>query len=138
MKYGYGIHDHTPEGDPAFGVPAASGEWLVSFLLLCMVDGSTRGDDLDEKIRRIGFHDARPGEVYRTLQRMEDKGLVSSTREEPGALSGRPGLPWRTYEITEPGEAYLEFRAGLLVDQRKITDLFVDAYSRRSLGRDLV
>lgn len=118
--------EHPQTDGTADGLPAvASKDWLVSFLLLCIEDSGSYSQDLERGIEDIGFHDVRSREVYRALRGMEEEGLLAIAED---------GLPWKRYGITQSGRAYLEFRANLLEDHRKMTDLFLHAYERRSRG----
>lgn len=140
VKDGDARDGHAPSGDPEFGVPAvASKGRLASFLLLCLSDGGSHGHELEEKAEEIGFHNASPQKVHRTLREMEFEGLIQMTgQEEPGFMVSRPGLPWRKCEITESGRAYPESQAGSLLEHRSMSDIFLKAYASRDLGKDLV
>ena len=74
-----------------------------------------------ELVERSGG-ELRRGTVYVTLQRMEEKGLVTS-RPEPTPRSGdRPGgLPRRLYRATALGERLLALQQGFHAAQLAAT-----------------
>ncbi len=105
-------------------------DWLIPFLLLCLRGGDLRGYDLVGKMADLGFGAARPGEVYRSLRRAEEEGLISSEREELGYLLSR-----RRYGLTEPGEAYIEFLADSLGAYQKEISAFLLAHGDRPVHK---
>ena len=118
-----------PEGrDPvtARARDARFGDWLMPFLLLCMRGGDLNGYELLRKVEELGFGAVRPGEVYRTLRRAEQEGLVLS---EKGNLMYL--LSHRRYRLAEAGEAYIEFLADSLASYKREIEAFLRAYEER-------
>lgn len=98
-------------------------EWLMPFLLLCMRGSDLRGYELMGRVSDLGFGSVRPGEIYRTLRRAEEEGLVFSEHEKLGYLLSR-----RRYGLTEPGRAYIEFLADSMRSYQKEIESFLKAY----------
>jgi PadR family transcriptional regulator, regulatory protein PadR len=98
-------------------------EWLMPFLLLCMRGGDMRGYELMGRVAGLGFGSVRPGEIYRTLRRAEEEGLVASEHERLGYLLSR-----RRYGLTEPGKAYIEFLADSMRSYQREIESFLRAY----------
>ena len=106
---------------------APANTWLISFLLLFLRDGVFYGHELEERIDALGVAGMCPKEVYQSLREMEWEGLVRCDREDNG--HGNSGISeWRC-EITEVGQAYLEFWANSLNQYRREMDLFLNAYA---------
>lgn len=106
---------------------APAGTWLIPFLLLLLRDGVSYGDELEERLDALGVAEMRPKEVYQSLREMEWEGLVRCDREDNG--HGNSGISeWRC-EITEVGQAYLEFWVNSLNQYRKEMDLFLSTYA---------
>jgi DNA-binding PadR family transcriptional regulator len=61
--------------------------------------GASIRRDLSERAKR----DYSVGAIYTTLQRLEDKGLLSSSMTEPTAVRG--GRAKRRFQLTAPGHA---------------------------------
>ena len=73
-------------------------------LLLLLAEKAAHGYELMENLDQFDF-DPRcqdPGQIYRTLRRMENEGLVLSTWE-----TGESGPARRCYEITPDGRDLL-------------------------------
>lgn len=98
-------------------------DWLVPFLLLCLRGGELKGHDLLGKMADLGFGVVRPVEVYKTLRRAEEEGLVYSGWDDLGYLLSR-----RRYGLTEGGGAYIEFLANSLVSYREEISTFLHVY----------
>ena len=110
-----------PASDGVVEVPSAS--WLVPFLLLVLQERDSSGNELVWGMRDFDFGLRNPAVVHRSLQQMEEEGLVVSEHEwSDGRLS------WR-YSIREPGEAYLEFWANSLARYREEVDFFLHLYN---------
>jgi DNA-binding PadR family transcriptional regulator len=98
-------HDVTPLGEF---------EQMVLLAVLCAEkDGEAYGitvyDELTSRTRRR----VARGAVYMTLDRLEKKGLLSSSQTEPTAERG--GRAKRCYQVTKPAMAALrESRRALL------------------------
>jgi PadR family transcriptional regulator, regulatory protein PadR len=101
-------------------------DWFVPFLLLCMRGGDLQGHELMDRLADLGFSAVRPGEIYRTLRRAEEEGLIFSEKESLGYL-----LSQRRYGLTEPGKAYIEFLADSLKTYRDEIEAFLLAYADR-------
>lgn len=111
--------------DDTLTAPAST--WLIPFLLLFLRDGVSCGDELEERLDALGVARMRPKEVYQSLWEMEWEGLVRCDREDNG--NGNSGISeWRC-EITEVGQAYLEFWANSLNQYRRERDLFFNTYA---------
>ena len=111
--------------DDTLTAPAST--WLIPFLLLFLRDGVSYGDELEERLDALGVAGMRPKEVYQSLREMEWEGLVRCDREDNG--HGNSGISkWRC-EITEVGQAYLEFWANSLSQYRREMDLFFNTYA---------
>jgi PadR family transcriptional regulator PadR len=108
--------------DDTLTAPAST--WLIPFLLLFLRDGVSCGDELEERLDALGVAGMRPKEVYQSLREMEWEGLVRCDRED----SGHGNSEWRC-EITEVGQAYLEFWANSLNQYRREMDLFFNTYA---------
>jgi DNA-binding PadR family transcriptional regulator len=86
--------------------PVSIGELELAALLTVArlgVDayGASIRRDLSERSRR----DHSVGAIYTTLQRLEDKGLITSMMSEPTAVRG--GRARRCYRVTGAGERAL-------------------------------
>jgi PadR family transcriptional regulator PadR len=79
-------------------------EQLVMLAVLRLGDGAsgmTVRRELDVRARRAGTI----GSVYGTLERLEEKGLLSSRRGQPDPVRG--GRARRYFRVEPPGEAAL-------------------------------
>ncbi len=102
---------------------ARSGGWLMPFLLLCMRGGDLNGYELLREMEDLGFGAVRPGEVYRTLRRAEQEGLIFSDKGNLMYLLSR-----RRYRLAEAGEAYIEFLANSFASYRRKIEAFLRIY----------
>ena len=100
--------------------------WLMPFLLLCMRGGDVNGYELLRRMEDLGFGAVRPGEVYRTLRRAEQEGLVLSEKGNLVYLLSR-----RRYRLAEAGEAYVVFLADSLASYKREIEAFLRAYEGR-------
>ncbi len=90
-----------------------------------MREGDLRGQELMGRMADLGFGAVRSGEIYRALRRAEEEGLVVSRQEHRfGYLLSR-----RSYGLTEPGRAYLEFLADSLEAYKGEIEAFLRAYA---------
>ncbi|CAN5198959.1 hypothetical protein BH24ACT19_BH24ACT19_16170 [soil metagenome] len=109
---------------------APSTAWLVPFLLLDLRGSEAYGHELRRRMSDLGFHERRPGAVYRILLQVEGEGMVFCDRDGDGYETSE-----RRYSIAEAGESYLEFWAESLVRYREEIDLFSEVYER--IGREV-
>jgi DNA-binding PadR family transcriptional regulator len=103
---------------------APASTWLIPFLLLFLRYGVSYGDELQERLDALGVAGIRPEEIHQSLREMEWEGLVRCDREDDGH-----GISERGCEITEVGQAYLEFWANSLTQYREEMDLFLSTYA---------
>ena len=109
------------------GMLEAPPAWLGSFILLSLREQDSYGDELAQKMAGFGFSGTkRPEAIYRALRQMEKDGMGAS--EQDGSDGKRS---YRSYSITESGEAYLEFWANSLARYQEEIDLFLKIYSRK-------
>ncbi len=97
--------------------------FLQPCLLLLLREQPAHGYELLERLRAFGFERSDPGRLYRSLQKLEDAGLVRSAWE---ASSSGPAR--RIYEITRAGMADLHEKAKGLVGTRGTLDHFLGRY----------
>ena len=116
---------YVEEGEDTTGL---NREWILPFLLLSIRERDLHGNELLQKIGDLGFGAVRAGEIYMVLWKAEREGLVFSEPGEAGHVLSR----WR-YELTEVGEAYLEFLANSLESYSKEIEVFFRAYDGRTL-----
>jgi poly-beta-hydroxybutyrate-responsive repressor len=106
-------------------------DWMAPFLLICLQERDHHSHELARKVIDAGFEATHPKEVYRTLQQMENEGvLVSEVDGFDRELSRR------RYSITESGDAYLEYLADALMQYGEKIDLFFRLYNK-PLTREL-
>lgn len=84
----------------------ARGAWLGEFELILLLTLVQLGDDaygvtISRQIEKISGREAALGSVYAALDRLEEKGLVSSRLGDPTAERG--GRAKRYFEVTEQG-----------------------------------
>jgi poly-beta-hydroxybutyrate-responsive repressor len=91
---------------------------------LLLLEGSSHGYDLLERMKGLGFSKSDPGGMYRTLRSLEHEGLVASTWETSTAGPAR-----RTYTITAEGEDQLRGWALVIDDSRRALEQFLDRYT---------
>jgi poly-beta-hydroxybutyrate-responsive repressor len=100
-------------------------DWMAPFLLICLQERDHHSHELAQKVIDAGFEATHPKEVYRTLQQMENEGvLVSEVDGFDRELSRR------RYSITESGDAYLEYLADALMQYGEKIDLFFRLYNK--------
>ena len=101
------------------GRPCPEGKierFIEPCLLLLLAEKTAHGYELMENLEQFQF-DPRcqdPGQVYRTLRRMEKEGLVQSAWE-----TGEAGPARRCYQITADGRDILQ--AWMLTLKKRIT-----------------
>jgi poly-beta-hydroxybutyrate-responsive repressor len=106
-------------------------DWMAPFLLICLQERDHHSHELARKVIDAGFEPTHPEEMYRTLQQMENEGvLVSEVDGFDRELSRR------RYSITESGDAYLEYLADALMQYGENIDLFFRVYNKQ-LTREL-
>jgi poly-beta-hydroxybutyrate-responsive repressor len=106
-------------------------DWMAPFLLICLQERDHHSHELARKVIDAGFEATHPKEVYRTLQQMENEGVLVS--EDDGFDRE---LSRRRYSITESGDAYLEYLADALMQYGEKIDLFFRLYNK-PLTREL-
>jgi poly-beta-hydroxybutyrate-responsive repressor len=100
-------------------------DWMAPFLLICLQERDHHSHELARKVIDAGFEATHPKEVYRTLQQMENEGVLVS--EDDGFDRE---LSRRRYSITESGDAYLEYLADALMQYGEKIDLFFWLYNK--------
>ncbi len=103
--------------------PVQPRNYLRPCLLLLLGEERTYGYELREKLEPLSLGHWDPGTVYRTLNTMEDDGLVRSTWER-----SLEGPRRRRYEITPAGRVVLEDWARELCGMRDVIINFIDRY----------
>ncbi len=98
-------------------------------MLLLLGEEPTYGYELREKLEPLSLGHWDPGTVYRTLNTMEDDGLVRSTWER-----SQEGPRRRRYEITPAGSAVLDDWARELCGMRDVIIDFIDRYEADHSG----
>lgn len=73
----------------------------ITLLAILRLDGGAYGVSIREEIRACTGRQVAAGALYTTLNRLEDKGLVSSRLGAPTAERG--GRAKRYYVVTAPG-----------------------------------
>ena len=116
-------------GKPGPGVArepdARPRDWLVAMTLVSLREGSSYGYELMERLAALGWWEASPGTLYRTLRRMEGEGLCES---EWGISADSSGPARRMYSLTLAGEAYLDSWAEGCERYQQIVDRFFLTY----------
>lgn len=111
--------------------PVQPRNYLRPCVLLLLGEEPTYGYELREKLAPLSMGSWDPGTVYRTLNTMEDDGLVHSTWERSAEGPRR-----RRYEITRDGSAVLDAWARELCGMRdRIVD-FIDRYEADHLPHE--
>jgi poly-beta-hydroxybutyrate-responsive repressor len=101
-------------------------DWMAPFLLIYLQERDRHSHELARKVIDSGFEATHPEEVYRTLQQMENEGVLVS--EDDGFDRE---LSRRRYSITESGDAYLEYLADALTQYGEKIDLFFRVYNKQ-------
>ncbi|MBA3472438.1 MAG: PRC-barrel domain-containing protein [Rubrobacter sp.] len=100
-------------------------DWMAPFLLICLQERDRHSHELARKMIDSGFEATHPEEMNRTLQQMENEGVLVS--EDDGFDRE---LSRRRYSITESGDAYLEYLADALMQYGEKIDLFFRLYNK--------
>lgn len=105
----------------------------VQFLLLLILNEvPMHGYQLAEELQNRGYvHEGRfkTGSLYTILNRMENKGSLTSTKQE--SQSGRPR---RVYSITEEGKTHLKRGLQYMLRRKKFLDEMEEYYRRHFPG----
>ncbi len=104
---------------------APSKSWLTPCLLLDLRRGEAVGYELRRSMSGLGFRERRRGDVYQTLNQMEDEGMVFCNRDGDDYE-----VPERSYAITEAGRSYLDLWAESLTRYRQEINSYFEAYER--------
>ncbi len=107
--------------------------YLRPCLLLLLGEEPTYGYELRDKLARLSLGHCDPGTVYRTLNIMEDDGLVHSTWERSAE-----GRRRRRYDITPAGSDLLDAWARELCGMRDMIVDFIDRYEANHNGHESV
>lgn len=101
-------------------------EQLVLTAVLSLADNAY-GVTIHEKVSKLSApKGVSLGAVYVTLDRLEEKSLITSRRSEPRAERG--GRAKRCYRLSEEGERALE---DAVEAARRLSDEIIRAWSRR-------
>src|SRR5918997_6630087 len=100
-------------------VQARPRNWLVPVALVTLQEENSYGYELMERVKEFGFEQINPGNLYRTLRRMENEGLCRSTWE-----TQKGGPARRVYAITAYGESSLKLWAEGLKRYREVMESF--------------
>lgn len=100
--------------------------FLEPALLLLLHHGPAHGYTLIEQLRAFDLGDMNPSVVYRALRDMEERGWISSSRDEEETQ----GPPRRVYQLDSLGHEVLEWWMRDLGDTRRIIDQLLDAFQR--------
>ena len=102
-------------------------DWVTPVALVILREESSYGYKLLERLEeQFGFEQILPGTLYRTLRRMEQKGLCKSEWE-----TAEGGLARRMYYITALGESFLAAWAEGCERYQNVMDCFYQAYTSR-------
>jgi poly-beta-hydroxybutyrate-responsive repressor len=101
-------------------------DWMAPFLLIYLQERDRHSHELARKVIDSGFEATHPEEVYRTLQQMENEGVLVSEGDGFDRELSR-----RRYSITESGDAYLEYLADALTQYGEKIDLFFRLYNKQ-------
>ncbi len=107
-------------------LPVQPRNYLRPCLLLLLAEEPTYGYEVREKLGELSPSHWDPGTVYRTLNTMEDDGLVRSTWERSAEGPRR-----RLYEITDAGDCELGAWARELCGMRNMIIEFIGRYESR-------
>jgi PadR family transcriptional regulator PadR len=108
--------------DPLAGLPR---NFQRPCLLLLIGEKPSHGYDLLDRLRDLGFKQADPGLLYRSLRAMEQEGLVKSDWEV-----SELGPPRRRYELSDEGKDWLHAWAGSLRETERVLDRFLQRYAQ--------
>ncbi|MEO8897939.1 MAG: helix-turn-helix transcriptional regulator [Candidatus Dormibacter sp.] len=125
--------DLSSEHAEAARLPVYPRNYLRPCLLLLLGEEPTYGYELRDKLTRLSLAHCDPGTVYRTLNVLEDDGLVQSTWERSAE-----GRRRRRYEITPAGSHLLDAWARDLCGMRDTIVDFIDRYEANHGGQETV
>ena len=109
------------------GRALGSFEQLV-LLAILRIGKDAYGVSVQEEIERATGRSVTPGALYRALDRLEARGLVTSAEGEPTAERG--GRRRRTLEVTREGARELTEALDAVVDLAKGLDARIRALAR--------
>ena len=110
--------DHTD-----YTIEVRPKDWLVPVALVTLEEQGSYGYELVDCLAELGFEQINPGTLYRTLRRMERKGLAETEWE-----MAPHGSASRAYSATDAGEAYLASWDEGCRHYQKVLDAFQLAY----------
>ncbi len=95
----------------------------VFHILLALSDGDKHGYAIMQEVetRSAGVVRIGPGTLYRSIQKMENDGLIEESEERPGAESDDERR--RYYRMTELGKAVAVAEAQRLADMVRVAQL---------------
>lgn len=89
-----------------------------AMILRCIVEGYDYGSAIQRRIVTVFNVEMAFGQIYTSLDRMEIRGLLTSSESEPQAIRG--GRAKRIYSITDAGSTsfheFLNFCRSILKD----------------------
>jgi PadR family transcriptional regulator len=102
-------------------------DFLTSWLLLLMRNGSAYGYQLIQTLTLMGLGMVDSATVYRTLRQLEEDEMITSFWE-----SGATGPARRIYTLSDAGEEYLRVWARQLERYQSLLDRFFKIYQGES------
>jgi PadR family transcriptional regulator, regulatory protein PadR len=102
-------------------------DFLTSWLLLLMRNGSAYGYQLIQTLTLMGMGMVDSATVYRMLRQLEEEEMITSFWE-PGAT----GPARRIYALSDAGEEYLRVWARQLERYQSLLDRFFKVYEGES------
>jgi poly-beta-hydroxybutyrate-responsive repressor len=102
-------------------------DFLTSWLLLLMRNGSAYGYQLIQTLTLMGLGMVDSATVYRTLRQLEEDEMITSFWE-----SGATGPARRIYTLSDAGEEYLRVWARQLERYQSLLDRFFEIYQGES------
>jgi poly-beta-hydroxybutyrate-responsive repressor len=98
-------------------------DFLTSWLLLLMRNGSAYGYQLIQTLAVMGLGLVDPATVYRTLRQLEAEGMITSTWN-----AGTTGPARRIYTLCDAGDEYLRVWARQLEHYQSVLNRFFEIY----------
>jgi DNA-binding PadR family transcriptional regulator len=109
--------------------------WLVLYLLLYVRDGNFRIGELAERLGGMGFEGVTPGRLHKTMQQLEEKGLLKEGPSVPdGDISGSGAVKQR-YGLTPAGDYYLRIWGDSLEQYGRELGHFLHVYRGGRIAR---
>ena len=108
----------------------ADGRCLVLFLLLYARDGGFSVDELAERLGGLGFGAVTPEELHKTMQQLNEDGLVKDSPLVPDEGLSESGAVRKRFGLTVAGESYLQFWCDALEQYGKALGHFLHLYKR--------